>query len=378
MTGISYWEKTEYFAPQDVIIVGGGFCGLWTALSLTEKNPALSVTILERGVIPTGASTRNAGFSCFGSPSEILSDRKTLGDKKLRELVSMRYAGLNKIRKYFPGDAIGYDASGGYECFRPDSPDWEACAAEIPWINRMLSEFTGIKDTFRHADAKLSAFGFAGFSHMIENELEGGIHPAMLIRALERKVTQNGVRIFNNTTVKSFEESERGVTIQTERNPGFSCSRLVLCTNAFTIRLMPGIDIIPCRGQVFITNPIEKLQIRGTFHFDSGYYYFRNVENRLLLGGARNKDFKTEETLNMDITEKIQKELESFAAAHLLPGIPFTIDQRWSGIMAMGSEKMPIVRAAGKKTFTCVRMSGMGVALAPIVADQIAELVMNS
>ena len=106
MPDISFWEKTEYFAPQDVIIVGGGFCGLWTALSLTERNPALTVTILERGIIPTGASTRNAGFSCFGSPSEILSDREILGDEKLWKLFSMRYAGLNKIRRYFPGDAI--------------------------------------------------------------------------------------------------------------------------------------------------------------------------------------------------------------------------------------------------------------------------------
>ena len=378
MTGISYWEKTEYFAPQDVVIVGGGFCGLWTALSLTERNPALTVTILERGMIPTGASTRNAGFSCFGSPSEILSDRKKLGDEELWKLVGMRYAGLQKIRRYFPGDAIGYDASGGYECFRSDSDDWEQCAEQLPWMNKMMSEFTGIHDTFRHADSKLNTFGFAGFSHMIENDLEGGLHPAMLIGALERKVTQNGVRIISNISVNSFEENERGVTLQTDRNIGFSCSRLVLCTNAFTIRLMPGIDIVPCRGQVFITHPIEKLPLKGTFHFDSGYYYFRNVQNRLLLGGARNTDFKTEETLNMDVNQKIQEELESFAARHLLPGIPFSVDQRWSGIMAMGHEKIPIVRAAGKKTFVCVRMSGMGVALAPIVADQVAELLMNS
>lgn len=378
MSEISYWEKTEYFAKQDVIIIGGGFCGLWTALSLTERNPALTITILERGLIPTGASTRNAGFSCFGSPSELLSDINAMGEEKLWKLVAMRFAGLNKIRKHFPEDAIGYDPIGGYECFRPGSSDWDQCEERLPWLNKALSEITGVQETFTHADNKLKTFGLTGFSHLIGNELEGGLHPAMLVKALERKVVQTGVQIINNITVTGFHENSKGVELQTDKDISFVCSRLVLCTNAFTSRLLPDIDIIPCRGQVFITQPIEKLNLKGTFHFDSGYYYFRNVNNRLLLGGARNKDFKAEETTEMATSQKIQNELELFAREHILNGIPFEIDQRWSGIMAMGSEKMPIVRAAGEKVFACVRMSGMGVALAPVVADQLADMIMFS
>jgi len=378
MSEISYWEKTEYFARQDVIIIGGGFCGLWTALSLAERNPALTITILERGLIPTGASTRNAGFSCFGSPSELLSDIAAMGEDKLWALVAMRFAGLNKIRKYFPEDAIGYDPIGGYECFRPDSTDWEECEARLPWLNKTLSEITGVAQTFKNADNKLKTFGLTGFSHLIGNELEGGLHPAMLIKALERKVVQAGVQLLNNITVTGFNETSKGVELETDKNIPFLCSRLVLCTNAFTAQLIPDIDIIPCRGQVFITHPIEKLNLKGTFHFDSGFYYFRNVNNRLLLGGARNKDFKAEETTEMGTTQKIQEELETFAREHILSGIPFDIDHRWSGIMAMGSEKMPIVRAVGEKVFACIRMSGMGVALAPVVADELAEMIMLS
>jgi len=74
-------------------------------------------------------------------------------------------------------------------------------------------------------------------------------------------------------------------------------------------------------------------------------------------------------------TPIIQNELESFIRKHLLPNIPFSITDRWSGIMAMGSEKMPIVKAIDKNVFCCVRMSGMGVALAPVVADQVVELM---
>ena len=95
MPQLSIWEKESFFAPQDVIIIGSGFAGLWSALKLMEKNPLQKITILERGIIPTGASTRNAGFSCFGSPSELLHDIAAMGEEKTWQVVSMRYKGLH-------------------------------------------------------------------------------------------------------------------------------------------------------------------------------------------------------------------------------------------------------------------------------------------
>jgi len=64
---VSIWEKETFYAPQDIVIVGSGFVGLWSAFYLKKKDPDLKITILDRGMIPTGASTRNAGFACFGS-----------------------------------------------------------------------------------------------------------------------------------------------------------------------------------------------------------------------------------------------------------------------------------------------------------------------
>jgi len=126
---------------------------------------------------------------------------------------------------------------------------------------------------------------------------------------------------------------------------------------------------------VLLTSPIAGFKIKGTFHFDQGYYYFRNLDNRLLLGGARNKDFEGENTDQLEISEPIQQELEHFIKRHLLPGIDFSITDRWSGIMAMGKEKLPIVQALSSRTFCSVRMSGMGVALAPETGLQITEIM---
>jgi len=152
-------------------------------------------------------------------------------------------------------------------------------------------------------------------------------------------------------------------------------SQLLVATNAFARQLLPQLDIIPARGQVIVTAPIEGLPFRGSFHYDDGFYYFRNLGDRVLLGGARNKAIDQETTEQMDISEPIQTELERFLRETILPGRHFTIEHRWSGIMAMGKEKMPIIKAVNDHVFCAVRMSGMGVALAPVVGEKIAALM---
>ncbi len=67
-------------------------------------------------------------------------------------------------------------------------------------------------------------------------------------------------------------------------------------------------------------------------------------ETGFLLGGARNSAIEEETTTEMEISENIQSKLESFLSKYLLPGVRFQITDRWSGIMGMGSEKMPIIK----------------------------------
>ena len=112
---ISVWEKETYYAPKDVVIVGCGFVGLWTAYELIHKYPKLKITILEKGTIPSGASTRNAGFSCFGSVSELMFDVELMGEATMLETVKMRYQGLQRIQAVFDKKVMDYEGNGGYE-----------------------------------------------------------------------------------------------------------------------------------------------------------------------------------------------------------------------------------------------------------------------
>ena len=377
MPQLSIWEKESFFAPQDVIIVGSGFVGLWSALHLKLLNPTYKITIVERGIIPTGASTRNAGFSCFGSPSELINDAAAMGEDKMWQLVEMRYKGLMEIQKYFTPEEIGYDACGGYECFANSSTSWEECNKKLSWLNKGMQKITGNANVFAVQDEKIGEMGFSGFNHLIENKLEGGLHSGKLVQALLKKVQTLGVQVLTSVDVKNYEEINSSIFLHTNIGITLQATQLLLCTNAFTPQLIPAIDIIPNRGQMIMANPIKNLKIKGTFHFDKGYYYFRNVNNRLLLGGARNKAFEMENTDEMQTTSIIQQELESFMRQYLLPHTPFSITDRWSGIMAMGKEKLPIVEAIGGNVFCCVRMSGMGVALAPVVAKKVAQMMKN-
>src|SRR5215217_1129780 len=118
---ISIWEQEAFFAPQDVIIAGSGFVGLWSALYIKKKHPKAKITIVDRGVIPTGASTRNAGFACFGSLSEVVYDGEAMGLEKTLALVEMRYKGLERIQKTFKASRIDFEMCGGYELFHPST-----------------------------------------------------------------------------------------------------------------------------------------------------------------------------------------------------------------------------------------------------------------
>jgi gamma-glutamylputrescine oxidase len=188
-----------------------------------------------------------------------------------------------------------------------------------------------------------------------------------------------GVQVFNSLEIKSFQRINNHFELTTDQPVNLSTNQLLLCTNAFTKTLFPEIDIIPARGQVLLTSPIENLSWKGTFHSDEGYYYFRNLDNRVLLGGARNKAFAEEETTDMNTSDFIQHELEKYLDEVVLPNHKgqYEIEHRWAGIMAMGSEKLPIVKEIEPNIFCAVRMSGMGVALAPVVGQQIAQMMMK-
>jgi len=370
----SYWEYDSFGKSVDVAIIGSGIVGLSAAISLRQLSPSLKIMVIEKGPVSGGASLRNAGFACFGSPTELLDDLKHRSEDEVFKLVEKRWRGLLRLRSMLGDDAIEYEEFGGYEVFDDEYSFAESIDA-MSGFNIILKEITGKKETFRLADDKISAFGFNGISHIIENCCEGQINTGKMIKAFIQKARNEGVIIINGVEVKDFKDEGDDVVLNTSWQT-IRAKQLLLATNAYTPSLVMELDVKPGRAQVLITEPIKNMKIKGTFHYDKGFYYFRNVGQRLLIGGGRNLDFKGETTTEIEVTQNIQDAIEKLVNEKILPGRQYKIEHRWSGLLGLGSHtKSPIVKAISPNVYCAVRLGGMGVALGSLVGHEAADLL---
>ncbi|WOD44968.1 NAD(P)/FAD-dependent oxidoreductase [Hwangdonia lutea] len=373
---LSYWEIKSWLTHVDFTIVGSGIVGLNCALQLKQRFPKAHILILEKGVLPQGASTKNAGFACFGSLSEILDDLKTHTEEAVVNIVEKRVNGLKLLRHTLGDTNIDYKQLGGFELFtETNSTLFENCLSNKAHINKLLKPVFK-KEVF---SLKGNSFNFKNIkSQYVFNAFEGQIDTGKMMDSLMHLVLKSGIKILNNITVEAFSEDASSVKIKTNLFE-FSSSKLLIATNGFASQLINE-AVKPARAQVLITKPIKDLHIKGTFHLDKGYYYFRNIDNRILLGGGRNLDFKAEETTELKQTELVQNKLETLLKTTILPEIPFEIDHRWSGIMGVGSrlqsgQKKAIVKQLGSNVFCGVRLGGMGVAIGSIIGKELADLI---
>jgi glycine/D-amino acid oxidase-like deaminating enzyme len=217
-------------------------------------------------------------------------------------------------------------------------------------------------------------FGFQKIQQqIIFNSFEAQIDTGKMMQKLVKLAYSEGILILNNQSVTEYQEHNSDVKVSFG-DFSFSTKKLLFATNGFSNDLFSE-DVQPARAQVLITKPIPNLEIKGTFHLDKGYYYFRNIDNRILFGGGRNLDFTGETTTDFGNTNLIQNELERLLKEVILPNHKFEIDQRWSGIMGMGQTKNPIVKQLSNHVYCGVRLGGMGIAIGSLVGKELADLV---
>ncbi len=365
----SYWEYKEWFSNVDFTIIGSGIVGLNCALTLKQNYPKAKVLVLEKGILPQGASTKNAGFACFGSLSELIDDLHNHSEEEVLSLVKKRWEGLQLLRQNLGDKNIDFKPYKGYELFE-DRQLYDQCLAKKQAINTLLYPVFN-DEVFTSTPNR---FGFKNITqNYIVNTFEGQLNPGKMMQELLKKVRGLGVTIINNITVSDFSDHKTGVAIHTN-HIDFTTKQLYIATNGFANQLIAE-PISPARAQVLITKPIENLTIKGTFHLDRGYYYFRNIDNRILLGGGRHLDFETEETTTFGRTAIIQHQLEALLKRTILPNIPFEIAHRWSGIMGIGPQKKSIIKTLSDNVCCGIRLGGMGVAIGSFVGKALAEVM---
>lgn len=366
---LSYWELKSWFSQVDYTIVGSGIVGLHAALRLRERFPESKILVIEKGMLPQGASTKNAGFACFGSLSEIIDDLKIHSEEEVLALIRKRWHGLQLLRNRLGNAPIGFEPFGGYELFLSDDDSYAECTSKLPFINEILQPLFKA-DVFAK---QVDRFNFKGIrEYLIFNPFEAQIDTGRMMQALLKEAVGQNILILNQQNVTEFSENVDGVTVALG-NFSFTTKKLLFATNGFASALTNG-AVKPARAQVLITEPIPNLDIKGTFHLDKGYYYFRNIDDRILLGGGRNLDFDGETTTEFGQTEIIQNRLEKLLKDVILPDTDVKIAHRWSGIMGLGMRKTPIVSQLSEHVYCGVRLGGMGVAIGSLIGRELADL----
>lgn len=361
----SFWE-VDHLLGADACVIGAGIIGLSTAIELAERHPSWRIILLERGLLPTGASTRNAGFACIGSPSEIWSDMQTMGTDAALAVIEQRWKGLRALRARIGSEDIGYEEHGGHEIFL----DHHACLDHLDEINALMREVVG-GTMFLRANDRIAPYRMsARITSMITTPYEGTLHSGKLVMALWSIATARGVKIHTGADVVRSERIGHtwNVTVRTVHGERTVHAPIVVeCTNA--VMETPG------RGQVLVTAPLPSLPWQGSFHCDEGFLYFRSVGTRVLLGGARNLDFSGERTYAMDVTDRIQHALEDFLHTIILPGTDVVIEHRWAGTMGFSASKQPRIQRTAPGYVQAFGCNGMGVAIGTNVASQAADVV---
>ncbi len=366
---LSFWERQQYIENNTFVIIGAGIVGMSTALSLHERFPKEKILIIERGYLPTGASTKNAGFTCFGSPTELIDDINLIGEDKMWQTVALRLEGLALLKKRISKREMELKESGSWDLI---SANQSLIDKDIlDYLNKEFLLQFGLKDVYSIDNQIIAQSKFFGIKEACKNQYEGSVNPGKLMHALYHKCISAKIQFLFATEMLEWTSSANEVNILTNFGE-LKAKQMFLCTNGFASKYFSQ-ELKPARAQVLVTKPLRH-SISGTFHSDRGYYYFRDIGNCILIGGGRNLDFHGETTTKFEKNQRIRQAILDKLTHELLPNQPFEIAYEWSGIMGVGSEKTPLIRSLNKNVHAGVRMGGMGLAIGSAVGAELSKL----
>jgi glycine/D-amino acid oxidase-like deaminating enzyme len=401
----SYWEKERMIGPWDFVIIGAGVTGLNAAIELKRQKPKLRVLVLEAKNSGAVASSRSAGFLCLGSPSEQMLTLEALGEAAWLHWTAAKWAGIQRLLRLLGSKSMMYRRVKAFEivpppgAFRRSDTDLDRVAQSLQEMNALMQRVDSHPLPFRSERKRDKAtevplpFPYYGEPIRLKTQqgwgmdstlalpiaFEGQVHPMLLVDSLKRYATNLGIQLLNGFPVESLGPvGEDLQDIFLDNQLIIKSKNIIICTNALTNALLPTPQVIPQRGQVLVSAPIPggiPERLKGNFHGDAGYLYYRNLGNdRLLLGGARNLDFQGEQTDRWAENPAITQHLTDYALQVLgLKAEGLVWEQAWSGTMGFTPSGIPHLQALGTHRWLVAGMNGMGMALGPEMGRRVAR-----
>jgi glycine/D-amino acid oxidase-like deaminating enzyme len=372
----SYWERESFLEHYDAIVVGAGIAGLSAAVELKKRQPDFSIAVLERSWLSDGASSKNAGFACFGSVSEFVDDLKDMSFDDVVNLAIRRFRGVGKLVKEYSEEVLKLEWNGGHELFfQEDEASFNECCAYVDEFNNSFEAVLNIRPY-----TVLCVEEFQGIKNLvgvISNKFEGGLNTGAMLKAMRDRALSLGVQVFNGVEVMSYSSEQNALKVKTSIGL-WKAKRIAFCTSSFHSDIFPDLQMNSKRNQVVITKLISDLKLNGTFHHQQGFNYFRNIDGRILMGGMRHHFPNTESTGIQGNTEEVVSALTDFLQHKIHTTSEIEIDLAWSGILGVGKDERPVVKEVEENVFVGVCLGGIGVAIGSLIGEELAELIDSS
>ena len=274
----------------DLLVVGGGFCGLWAALQAREQDPERNVVLIEAQSVANGAS---------GRPAAIMS-------------TSVMH-GIDNTERIFPNDVAELERLGreNMDSFR-DTLERYSIDCDLEWGGEMkvsigdqgldtVEEDYQLYIKYGHDAVKLDKDAVQAEIHSPifhggtwSKQRCGTVHPGKLVRGLKRAALTAGVRVYENTPMLSNSKTADGISIDTP-TATITARKVLLATNAWAAgHRHISRRVAAVRDRIVVTEPLSDKQMQKIgWHNRQGIYdtrtqlnYMRlTADNRILFGG---------------------------------------------------------------------------------------------
>lgn len=372
------FDRLTTHERADVVVVGGGLLGLWTALKAKERDPGARIVLVEAHRIGWAASSRGAGFA-FASLTHGRVNGEARWPSEIDELEELGIANLEGMRADL--DRLGIDAA-----WQQTGMLTVATARhQVDRLRTMAIEDRGVFLSATQTRAEVDSPTYLG--GYLDREGAALVDPARLVDGLARACAEAGVLLFERSKAHGLESTGEGVTVRTGGG-SVHAGRAVLATNAFPSLLKrERLATVPVYDYALATEPLSVEQLarvgwssrRGVRDAAGAFHYARlTADDRIVWGGSQATYF---------YGGRIRPELEDRPAAFQRLAEDFLVtfpqlddvrfSHRWAGVVDTSTRFTPHVGLARGTIAYASGFTGQGIASTRFIAEACLDRILD-